>query len=1554
MLLVIASATAPVLPSQPCDLMVTVPQDMQLCSEQRVSFCGNITTSYPEVAYEWFEDGRSANFDLCDATNVDESTTFTLMVTATNDINLITNGDFANGDDGSFVTDYTPGQGNCFHGAGFLGCEGFYNVLTDPGVSHNNFASCDDISGDGNMMVVNGAEFLQEIWCQDVCVDPEASYLFSAWATSVNPSSPAQLQFSIDGDLIGNIFGLNGTNCSWEQFEEEWQAEGQTTVTICVTNQNVSAGGNDFALDEIEFYQVCREEASFEIKVADLEIEIDDPDELDCEDNTTNIELELSSQYEVDDIIWSTDEGNILEELFGGLEIVVDAGGSYFVTIFDEFGCEFNSEVFVESEIVIPEINIMALDTLDCQTNSIELLAMTNAGDEEFHWEDQNGNFLGDEETIIVTNGGRYTVTVTDDDNECTNIASIEISPNITPTSLNLVTSNNLDCNNSSTIVSTGNPFQSISWSSSQSGPLTTTNDSLIVTQPGTYIAFLNQGSCSALDSIVVTEIIPNFDYQLSSNMNVLTCTNPAALATIDLDTALFAVQWLDNASNFGNNTSVSIQNPGTFAFIVVDSLGCTVRDSIIISEDRLAPEVEANATAIECNQPSSFLSLNITNSVEITAVNWVLPNGMQVMDDTEIEITEPGTVRYTVTNISTGCSISGAVEVISNEEIPEVRLERDTLSCSNPFGTLSAVSSANIVSYIWTAPDGTEQMGATITSDQAGAHRLTATDDKGCVFSELVQLAENSAAPVLSPIADITLTCINIDTTLGVSVGPDEAVEWSTPAGVQTGTELTITEIGSYQLIATNDIGCSTTIGFQVLKDTELPNLDISADSLDCQRSVVTTQVTNISGPPVSNILWTFPDGSTTDANIIDITEPGAYEALATGTNGCQEIFDLRVGEIVVEVDFTLEATPIDCNNTESTISINSGSSDINQVEYFVANQSIGTGNSVVVDSNQEVTVVVTDRCGEQLTDLISPLLDSSKVAFSLMANPLGCQVSGITLDISSDDIIESISISDENEMLLGDETTLITTSGVYTVNAIGQNGCVATEEIEVIEDSATIAFTASTITLDCNRPTAEVELSTSAVYDLLALNDASGELVTEVSFGEPLELTAPGSYTLTVTNTNGCTSQAPLEVQLDNTEVIFDLQATVIDCINNRSDVEIITTDSYSSLTVLDLSGDEVFSSDNEISEVTLDEPGAYSFLIENNNGCISTELVMIEIDTATIDFSLTGGTLECNIPSVNIDLITNDNFAAGNYSSPTQTDIPLAGDIIAAEAGIYSVELIAENGCPSNQTIEIFQNTDIPDLLLFSSETLDCNGNGQLTDLTISGGLAPYTINLDNQLVTVNSIIPIAGTGTHNLSITDDNGCTLDTTFVLEPIEGFSLTTIPEFNIIQGSDLQLSVESDFPLEDLTFSWTPDADLSCSDCPDPLFTGTESTDYTVTATNAFGCMASAQLRIIVESEVRIYIPNIIDISSDSSDDRFTIFTGENDIQQVQELRIYDRWGNLLFVNEKFQPNDPGLGWDGRYNEVQVDPGVFVYMAVVEYSDGTTELFAGDVTVLK
>ena len=151
------------------------------------------------------------------------------------------------------------------------------------------------------------------------------------------------------------------------------------------------------------------------------------------------------------------------------------------------------------------------------------------------------------------------------------------------------------------------------------------------------------------------------------------------------------------------------------------------------------------------------------------------------------------------------------------------------------------------------------------------------------------------------------------------------------------------------------------------------------------------------------------------------------------------------------------------------------------------------------------------------------------------------------------------------------------------------------------------------------------------------------------------------------------------------------------------------------------------------------------------------------------------------------------------------------------------------------------------------------------------------------------------------------------------------------------------------------LSFEWSPATDLSCSNCPNPIFSGLSSSFYTVTATNSLGCLAVAKVNIIVEREVTIYIPNVINISGGNSDNnRFTVFTGENDINQVQALRIYDRWGNQVFINENFQPNNLSDGWDGRFNNQEVNPGVFAYMTVIEYLDGTTEIFAGDLTVIR
>lgn len=64
--------------------------------------------------------------------------------------------------------------------------------------------------------------------------------------------------------------------------------------------------------------------------------------------------------------------------------------------------------------------------------------------------------------------------------------------------------------------------------------------------------------------------------------------------------------------------------------------------------------------------------------------------------------------------------------------------------------------------------------------------------------------------------------------------------------------------------------------------------------------------------------------------------------------------------------------------------------------------------------------------------------------------------------------------------------------------------------------------------------------------------------------------------------------------------------------------------------------------------------------------------------------------------------------------------------------------------------------------------------------------------------------------------------------------------------------------------------------------------------------------------------------------------------------------MQIFDRWGELVFENKNFAPNAPQFGWRGKAKGKFVNPGVYVYVVEVEYIDGGTEIFSGDVTVIR
>jgi gliding motility-associated-like protein len=110
--------------------------------------------------------------------------------------------------------------------------------------------------------------------------------------------------------------------------------------------------------------------------------------------------------------------------------------------------------------------------------------------------------------------------------------------------------------------------------------------------------------------------------------------------------------------------------------------------------------------------------------------------------------------------------------------------------------------------------------------------------------------------------------------------------------------------------------------------------------------------------------------------------------------------------------------------------------------------------------------------------------------------------------------------------------------------------------------------------------------------------------------------------------------------------------------------------------------------------------------------------------------------------------------------------------------------------------------------------------------------------------------------------------------------------------------------------------------------------------------------CAAQGLFLIRVNKNKQVYIPNVIDLSSQNNN-AFTVF-GDERLVKIKSLQVYDRWGTQIALLENFTPNDPTQGWDGLFRGQAVLPGVYVYWTEVLYRDGTSEIIKGDVTVLR
>jgi len=87
-------------------------------------------------------------------------------------------------------------------------------------------------------------------------------------------------------------------------------------------------------------------------------------------------------------------------------------------------------------------------------------------------------------------------------------------------------------------------------------------------------------------------------------------------------------------------------------------------------------------------------------------------------------------------------------------------------------------------------------------------------------------------------------------------------------------------------------------------------------------------------------------------------------------------------------------------------------------------------------------------------------------------------------------------------------------------------------------------------------------------------------------------------------------------------------------------------------------------------------------------------------------------------------------------------------------------------------------------------------------------------------------------------------------------------------------------------------------------------------------------------------------FVPMAFSPNNDGNNDWLYVY-GEQIVSM--DIEIFDRWGKKVF-----QTNDQNIGWDGRYNENDVTPGVYYYKVNATFENGNSATTAGDVTLIR
>ena len=1014
----------------------------------------------------------------------------------------------------------------------------------------------------------------------------------------------------------------------------------------------------------------------------------------------------------------------------------VTAGGVYSATVTAANGCTTVSEVAVLIDTFIPTFTIPAFPPLSC----LMPCGVVNLPETPGYQVVLNGQLLVSGVNYNVCDTGLYTVILRSLANGCEDIYTATVVEDFTPpgaTASVLVTA----CNAPFQLLG-NSPTSGVVYGWNGPEEYVALEQNPIGIDPGIYQLIVRNpvNGCTSTASVTISD--PGTP-SASASGATLTCGQQSAVIEGSSTTPGVAFSWTGPGGFTSNQQNPTVTLPGTYILTVTTTSGCTNSAITVVSSNAVLPDATATGAILACNQTSTTIQGNSTSSG--ATFGWTGPNGFtSSLQNPSVGVA--GTYILTVTAVN-GCTATASAVVSNNAAGPNATATGATLLCNQPSVPIQGNSTTQGVVFAWTGPNGFTASVQNPTVSLAGTYILTVTGPNGCTSTASAVVIADTNLPNVTA-SGTTLTCANPAPEVpiqGNSTTAGATYAWTGPNGfTSTLKNPPATTPGTYLLVVTAPNGCTNTATAILNIDVNSPNASAAGATLACNPASVSIQGTSTT--PEVAFSWTGPAGFSSNQQNPTVTLAGTYVLTVTATNGCTSTASAVVSSNVAAPNATALGAELSCNQIAVVIQGNSTTPGATFTWAGPGGFASTLQNpTVTLTGTYVLTVTATNGCTGTATAVVSS-----------NANVPNATAVGVTLTCSQPTAIiqgnsttagVGYSWTGPNGFVSNEQSPTVSLAGTYVLTVTAANGCTTTASAVVNSNTVAPSASATGATITCSQTSVTIQGNSVISGASFAWTGPGGF----TSNQKNPTVTVPGTYVLTVTASNGCTSTASAVVGTNTTAPNASANGTVLTC-NQPSGV--IQGNSTTAGVGYTWTGPGGFTSNQQNTSVTL--PGTYVLTVTAlANGCTSTASSVVSVDASVPNISVSGTTVTCSQPMGTIQGNSTSTGATYSWTGPGGFTATQANPAVTV-AGNYTLVVTVPNGCTSSAVAEVIADVALPNIFVPQPEVLDCNTPCALVQATST---TPGTTPVMEEY---------CQPGTYTLVLTAPNGCTNSKSF------------------------------------------------------------------------------------------------------------------------------------------------------------------------------------------